>query len=79
MIPPTDPVGTQQKGTKSKAPSLDDLPARVRRLIREADAAMTKLHEAATDELKARRPGRAVRHQFQKAEGDGGGRPATRR
>jgi hypothetical protein len=64
---------------KSKAPSLDDLPPRVRRLVRDADAAMAKLHEAATEELKARRPGRAVRHQFRKAGGEPGDRPAARR
>jgi hypothetical protein len=61
----------ERKGTKTKALSLDDLPARVRKLVGEADAALKKLHQAATDELKARRPGRAVRHQFREAE-DGG-------
>jgi hypothetical protein len=64
----------EQQEAKTKAASLDALPARVRRLVREADAAMAKLHGAATDELKARRPGRAVRHQFQKVETEGGGR-----
>lgn len=64
---------------KSKAPSLDDLPPRIRRLVREADAAVAKLHETATEELKARRPSRAVRHQFRKAGGEAGDRPAARR
>ena len=41
--------------------------AGVRQRVRDADAAMAALHQAATDELKARRPGRSVRHQFRKA------------
>jgi hypothetical protein len=53
---------------KSKAPTLNDLPPRVRRLVRDADVALAKLHEAATNELMARRPDRAVRHQFRKSE-----------
>jgi hypothetical protein len=57
----------EQQDKKTTTPSLVDLPPRVRRLIRDADAAMAKLHEAATDDLKARRPSRAVRHQFRKA------------
>ena len=72
------PDPEQLKG-KSKAPTLDDLPPRVRRLVQDADAVMAKLHEAATEELKARRPGRAVRHQFRKAEDEAGDRPAARR
>jgi len=68
----------RQEG-KASGPSLNDLPARVRRLVRDADAAMAKLHGAATDDLKARRPGRSLRHQFRKAEGEGGEQPAARR
>lgn len=52
---------------ETKAPSLDDLPPGGRRLVKDADAAMAKFHEAATEELMARRPGRAVRHQFRMA------------
>jgi hypothetical protein len=57
----------EQPKVKTKAPSLDDLPPKIRRLVRGADAAMAKVHEATTDELKTRRPGRAVRHQFREA------------
>ncbi|QDU21796.1 hypothetical protein [Urbifossiella limnaea] len=57
----------EQQVGKTKGPSMNDLPPRVRRLVGEAGAALAKLHEAATEELKARRPGRAVRHQFRKA------------
>jgi hypothetical protein len=60
----TDP---EQPEGKSKTPSVNDLPPRVRRLVRDANAAMAGLHAAATDELKARRPGRAVRHRFRAA------------
>ena len=67
--------GTDQKEAKTSAPTLDDLPPTVRRRVREADAAVAALHRAATDELKARRPGRSVRHQFRKAEGGDRNRP----
>lgn len=67
------------QASKAAAPSLDGLPADVRRRVRDADAAMAKLHVAATEELTARRPGRTVRHQFREAEGEAGDRPAARR
>jgi hypothetical protein len=64
--------GSDQPKGKITTPSLDDLPPGVRRLVREADAAMAKLHEGATNELKSRRPSRAIRHQFRRAEREGG-------
>jgi hypothetical protein len=35
--------------------------------VKDADAALANFHEAATEELMARRPGRAVRHQSRMA------------
>jgi hypothetical protein len=69
---------TDQKEAKTSAPTLEDLPPKVRRRVRDADAAVAKLHEATTDELKARRPGRSVRHQFRNTGVEGERQPATR-
>jgi hypothetical protein len=72
------PVAAEH-ASKADAPSLDNLPADVQQRVRDADAAVAKLHAAATEELTARRPGRTVRHQFREAAGKAEDRPAARR
>lgn len=52
-------------GSKSVIP--DGLPPAILGKVRAASAAVADLHRAVTDELVARRPGRAVRHRYRSA------------
>jgi len=72
------PDAGQEKARIQKR-TLDVFPSQVHRLVNDAAAAMAKLHQAVTDELSVRQPGRGLRYKFRVAANENGGRSSARR
>ena len=64
---------TAQQKAAIKKPAPDGFPDQVQRRMHAADTAMAKLHQAVTEELNARQPGRGVRHKFRSAANEKSG------